>query len=563
MEYGPRTRKILAKLDAGQLYNIAGEWNPDVFSVPFPERLAENISDYYDLPLENKNWSPEIYSFINGCAKQKKIELARTTLNAWMKGERDPSVSSSDQQTRENIYKLCAALNYDYEQTIELFGKVFFTRAFNPKNRKELAFRFFAQRDYENGIEGSSWFQKGERVISTLPPEDFSEQEHKAITKSELILDKTALMEEEEFAGFLASNAITFVKKNENVAARNAVKTAAMEACRIAPGIGKVLSVKEIPYETLIGTILGYTQRNATMATGTVSSLQSLPPQFTTNFPTGQILRRICLDEECTYDQVNKMLSLLLFFRYFSGGSVKAGTETGFREFLRFANMILDRAGCTELYPQQPYGGFLLFCAAQKNPLLEFRKFLKERIEEESEAVLQEELKKNYPAWKNSTCLEIVRAAHRDPFSIKMIIGTFHRTECLASVASVLDSCMDENLMQFLYENANFSEQEKSLLRAFSLLPPSGISDGLFDLIFCKDEPSLVKRLQECSWVNHAKSEWSMDYRIRSILNDQLDFPNRENCKAFIQSVTELQLKECSDKEKKQLDQLKKRIKKL
>ena len=139
----------------------------------------------------------------------------------------------------------------------------------------------------------------------------------------------------------------------------------------------------------------------------------------------------------------------------------------------------------------------------------------------------------------------------------------FHRTECLASVASVLDSCMDENLMQFLYENANFSEQEKSLLRAFSLLPPSGISDGLFDLIFCKDEPSLVKRLQECSWVNHAKSEWSMDYRIRSILNDQLDFPNRENCKAFIQAVTELQLKECSDKEKKQLDQLKKRIKKL
>ena len=128
MEYGPRTIEILAKLDAGQLYNIAGEWNPDVFSVPFPERLAENISDYYDLPLENKNWSPEIYLFINGCAKQKKIELARTTLNAWMKGERDPSVSSSDQQTRENIYKLCAALNYDYEQTIELFGKVYFEK---------------------------------------------------------------------------------------------------------------------------------------------------------------------------------------------------------------------------------------------------------------------------------------------------------------------------------------------------------------------------------------------------------------------------------------------------
>ena len=563
MEYGPRTREVLARMDSGQVYLTAKEWNPDDYTVPFSERLIDNISDYYELPMNSKSQIAAVVALINNGAKQHGIDISRTTLNSWMKDKRDPSVSSSDQQTRENIYKLSAALNYDYEQTIELFGKVFFTRAYNPKNKKELAFRFFAQRDYENQIEGSSWYRKGEQIISELLPESVIQQNSSVISDSQYILDKTALMDEVEFIRFLSGNPLTFTRKNENAAAREAVKTAAVEACRITRNIGKVSALNEIPYDTLIDTILGYTQRNATMATGTISSLQSLPQQLTTNFPTGQILRKICLGEECTYDQVNKMLSLLLFYRFFSNESEKKGTESKFREFLRFTNMILDRAGCTALFPKQPYSGFLLFCAAQKDSLTEFRNYLKDRVEEESEAILQEELKESFPEWKNSVCLNLVRELKRDPFSIKMIKGTLQRTQCLVGADALLSLNGEEILLQFLYDNANFSERERALLRSFSLLPPSGISDRLAQKIFSKEEMGLIRDLQSCNWVNYTKSAWSMDYRIRSTINDQLDFPTRVNCKEFINTVLSLEPEGLSEKEENQLDKLKKKVRKL
>ncbi len=563
MEYGPNTIEILAGLDSSQVYNIAGEWNPDDYTSLFSERLIDNISDYYDLPGSSKSQIDAAVTLINDGAKQHEVEFSRTTLNAWMKDERDPSVSSSDQQTRENIYKLCAALNYDWEQTVELFGKVFFTRAFNPKNRKELAYRFFAQRNYKNQIEGSSWYQKGERVIATLLPEDGVQPTKHPITESQYIIDITESMDEVEFTKFLSENQMTFTRKNENAAAREAVKKAALEALKSTPDFERVSGANEIPYDTLIDTILGYTQRNATMATGTISSLRSLPQQLTTNFPTGQILRKICLGEECTYDQVNKMLSLLLFYRFFSGEKGKSNTNNRFKEYLRFSNMILDRAGCTALYPQQPFSGLLLFCATRKNPLLELRMFLSNRIEEEAEAVLQEKLKEAFPNWTNNDCLKVVRSVGRDPFLIEMTIGTLHRPYCGVGERDLINQGEKEELLQFLYDSANFSEQERATLRAFSLLPPSGISDGLVQLIFGEEEMNIIRQLHSYNWINYAKSGWSMDYRIRSTINGQLDFPNRVNCRDFMNAVLSLDPKGLSEKEEKQLCQLRKRVKKL
>lgn len=122
--------------------------------------------------------------------------------------ERKPGscVSSSDMQTRDNIYKVCAALDYDYELTQEMLEKLFYSRAFNLKSINKLAFLFFAQRDYEDGVIGCRWYDAGQKTVERVLGYDQAEVIEKTIADSSLILDQTALMDEDDFITFLAPN---------------------------------------------------------------------------------------------------------------------------------------------------------------------------------------------------------------------------------------------------------------------------------------------------------------------------------------------------------------------
>ena len=205
MAYGPMTTKHLGMLDTGTLFQEAGSWSPDDFTLPFPDRLAENISEYRELPLNPKEVPAAISSLVKSGAEEHGIRFPRSTLNEWLSGGRDPSVSSSDQSTRENIYRLCACLDYDYEQTVDLFEKVFFTRAFNPKNQRELAFRFFALQDYNNGTEGCAWYRAAEQALGSIPDSADSSEGVHSIKDSTYILNETSVMKQMDFIQFLSA----------------------------------------------------------------------------------------------------------------------------------------------------------------------------------------------------------------------------------------------------------------------------------------------------------------------------------------------------------------------
>ena len=42
MSYGPLTEGHIGRLSRGEIYSEAGEWRPDAYTLPFPERLAES-----------------------------------------------------------------------------------------------------------------------------------------------------------------------------------------------------------------------------------------------------------------------------------------------------------------------------------------------------------------------------------------------------------------------------------------------------------------------------------------------------------------------------------------
>ena len=536
MSYGPLTEGHIGRLSRGEIYSEAGEWRPDAYTLPFPERLAEFYESYFDvLPVEPVSRKTALAAAINKGAADHHVKISRSTLNEWLSGGRDPSVSSSDEQTRENIYRLCAAFDLDMELTEELFEKVFFTRAFDLKAMKEFAFFFFARKDFKDGVEGCRWYQTGEKVwedVSGMTRADTSDAEQ-PVRNTVLLADRTEAMNEVEFLRFLSSHPHTFVKENRFARARERIREYAGKAWQMTPElasesgqrIGRGRSREaDIPYEPLINNILGYAQRSTVSAAGMISSLKSLPPQLIANFPTGQILRKICIGDVCSYDQIYKMFCLLLFYCYHVKLPASMNREQRFKEFLRFANLSLEQEGCTELYPRQPYGGLLLFCAAQEDPIAALQEFIETAVAEESETVLLERMKQ-VPGLRPDTCLALIRCLDRDPFLTELTAGTLSRETCTLKAETLIHAKYYDDrpgeIIQMLYSGAGFSPEEKSVLECGTLLPPDGISDELFCLLFSGHDRETARKLVANGWLNCAKNRWSMNFRVRRVLSGQ------------------------------------------
>ena len=567
MAYGPLTNGHIGSISRGEIYSEAGEWRPDVFTLPFPERLAEFVESYFDtLPSDAAGRKAALTAMINDGAVKQGVKLARSTLNEWLTGGRDPSVSSSDCQTRENIYRLCAALDLDMELTEELFEKVFFTRAFDLKDLKEFAFFFFARKDYNEGVEGCRWYSAGEKgwenVGKTVMLWDADAEP--PIRNTVLLADRTKVMNELEFLSFLSSHQDTFIRENRFVRARERISEYARKICRVVPELAQEQTEEEIPYEPLINHILGYSQRSSMGAVRTISSLKSLPPQLTTNFPTGQILRKICIGDTCSYDQVYKMFSLLLFYFYHINLPPTDKTEKRFGEFLRFANLSLEREGCTELYPRQPYGGLLLFCAAQEDPVSALQGFIETAVAEESEAVLMERLHE-LPGLPEDQCRALIRCAEWDSFSVNLIAGTLIRSSCtIKPDALIHEKYYDDRaaeITQLLYSGAGFTKEEKRVLECAALLPPEGITGDLFHLLFQEQDLNAMRSLVQCGWLNCAKGVWSMDYRIRKVVAGQ-EIAGK-NVRVFLDAAAHLETETLSSKEAAQLKKILKQRKNL
>ncbi len=554
MAYGSETRKNIARINEESSRTTA-DWSPDAFTLPFPERFLSMIGNYFDLPSDPWQQKAAVSELIMNGAKERGIRFSRTTLGEWLAGGRDPSVSGSDQKTRENIYRVCAALDFDMELTQELFEKVFFTRAYFPKDLQELAWYYFARRDYELGEPGAGWYAKGLRVTELLQPDT----EEKPITETSMILRNAEVLEEAEFVRFLSRSGASFTKENRNRAARDRIRLLALECCEICD-IGRASELREIPWDTLINRIIGYNQRGLNSA-GPVSGMKNLPAQLTTNFPTGQILKNICNGDETGFDRICKMLCLLMFRRFFFR---RTGDVNG---FLRFANLQLDEMGFPELYPGQPYCGMLLFCAAQKDPNRALREFICRAAETESEQSLLDRIRRVFPSEDAETEKQLLLACGKELFTVDLLCALQSKKPLnVPDLLRIWDGETDgelaaEQTRQYLLDETVPEEEDRALLRAFSLFPPAGITEELFGRLFTDPQKRRAEDLAERGWVRHADGLWRMDFRIRGLVFDQDWFPRGDNCRAFAEQF--LALWDCEEVSRDALRGLAKKLRTL
>ena len=541
MEYGPQTKQLLGIIASGELFKQANLWTPDRFTLPFPERLAAVIGDFYDVPSSPAERNAAIRKIVAEGSAEHGFTFSRTTLKKWMDGGRDPSVSSSDSQTRENIYRLCAALDFDLELSAELFEKVFFSRAFNPKNLQELCYFFHAKKDFESGLADGSWYRKGKELfllVSGTP----GNEDSALITDTSFLVNRTEYLSEQEFIRFVAHYHATFQPSNWNETARKMICDYTIRCSNVSGRFGKVTDLRQVAWDTLISDIIGYSQRSTASVVGAVSGISSLPAQLTTNFPSGPILRKICSHEESSFDRMYKMLCLLLFYQYFSTCTGHRADDRSFQTFLRFANHELQRASFPELYPAQPFSGMLLFCASHEDPVQALQRFIRSSIEKESEAVLLRELSESLPDTDGNTLKRLLRLVGYDSFNVGLIAATLRDPACTLTAEKLVSSIPPQEERSFAMERARrvllelvgFPERERQILRAAAVFPPDGISDPLFRLLFSPDEQKTAGKLVHNGWLICEKGSWKADHRIRELVFDQEWFPRAGNCRGLI-----------------------------
>ena len=184
----------------------------------------------------------------------------------------------------------------------------------------------------------------------------------------------------------------------------------------------------------------------------------------------------------------------------------------------------MERDGCTELYPRQPYGGLLLYCAAQEDPISALREFIETTVTEESEAVLMERMRE-IDGLSEERCRALVRCTEWDPFLVNLIAGTLKRAFCTLNPDALIHANYYEDraeeITQILYSGAGFTPEEKRVLECCALLPPDGLSEELFRRLFRAQDFPAAQDLVQCGWLNFTKGVWSMDYRVRKVVAGQ------------------------------------------
>lgn len=286
---------------------------------------------------------------------------------------------------------------------------------------------------------------------------------------------------------------------------------------------------EEIAYDGLITEIIGYSQRDASNAAGPLSGIKSLPAQLTANFPTGRILRAICLKQEESFDKISKMLKLLLFYAFFKNKGDVAN-ENLFKDFLSFANHELESVGFVDLYPGQPYDGMLLFCAAQNEPVEALQEYINAAAEAETAAVLGNALSAAFPGASQK---EIDSALSKTDMS-RFLTALICRNHEVIKLENLPDE--PDEILQYIYDEKNFSDSERDALRYMTLIPPEGIPKNLFNVLF-EEYAEAAEMLSGSGWINDGGKTVTMDYRIRELINGQIDFPVWENCREFVSGL--------------------------
>ena len=299
-------------------------------------------------------------------ARKKEILLERNTLKNWLKGNINPQGNSA---SRDNMYKLCFLLDFDFERTWLFFSKVYLDRPFDFRNKKEAvyAFCFKNKKDYKTAMEIIEYIENIELYNTT--------KEYQTIRIGEDIGD---FKETNSLIEFIQYNANIF--EQNNISSVNQVKKLmkiCMDIVNKKRGGNTHISVDDVLEEIYGDNLRGVMTEGKN---NTIKKKSAFLNIVKMNFPQKQLYYAIC-NNKASYHVIRKFLIILHFYSMFSVYETGNDKGTGmdvpdYESYIDSVNDMLFECGYSSLYSRNPYDWMFMHCATNDYPLERFHQIM-------------------------------------------------------------------------------------------------------------------------------------------------------------------------------------------
>lgn len=279
-------------------------------------------------------------------------------------------------KSRENVYRLCFALQMDFQQTAEFFMKAYLERPFNYKDIREAVY-FFCIR------KGLS-YTDAQRIIECVEAVPFVENpnaDHVTMVIGEHLYE---IETEDDLIRYLTVNRSGFAKQNQ--AAKKKVEELKDSCMAIAPkeyaiscNAEETICVGNV--DELLNVIYGYSARATEDGEKVFKksiNKSKLPALIKQNWPQREQFQQI-KNGVASYDVLRRALIMLNFYDFAANATVEDALEYGiFDEFTDEMNNVLLECGYAQLYWRNPFDWMIGYCAMASNPLDTLRDLLEE-----------------------------------------------------------------------------------------------------------------------------------------------------------------------------------------
>lgn len=335
--------------------------------------------------------------------KEKNISISKSTLEGYFSGERRPEVV---QKGRQNVFKLCFALDLDVDETTKFFNKIYFDRTFNVKNINELVY-YFCIKNKKSFNYAEDLIKKVKKLLS----EDTTETSNKLIYTNSMREEADVFTTEEELIRYVLDNKnaferynVTATKEFNQLLSRIQGK---QEDKEVLDRLKKSRTNREhedlkkcgLVVQDLFKNNLFESTKNMDIAsvdfmlyiiydsyrpvgkkstkdTYSFSKNAKLLKIIKDNFPSRERISKIQNKPNFSSDGFRKALILLEFYAFCFDAQYSEEEIDFFWDFIDQMNDILDSCGMAELYIGNPYDWLFLYCAKCDHPLDVFRSII-------------------------------------------------------------------------------------------------------------------------------------------------------------------------------------------
>ena len=375
----------LTALAEDRLEDWLRKMDPDVDELPSKEffeeyKPAELFREGIDNRLRELGYAgsqenpKEKVAFLRAQFEKNKVApVSNATLKNWLTRDAAPR---SNQPSRENVFRLCFALEMDAAQTAKFMLKSYLCRPFNYKNTEEAVY-FYC-------LSNGKGYADARRIIGLVECAGHAMLEEDIYTK-QLGEEINAIRRESDLIDYLA--AYTYPKERWHYSARQRIQRL-LESCkkfaRKDPlndpsdwAAGVYVNEPEVTSNDRLLDII-YTFK----ATDKVSDVYDLPEALQKNWVGKQTLYRVMNGKDVSDEVYRKTLMILFFYDFYAqycynktDSCVPEEMEdlSLYAEFERGMDELLESCGYVRSYKRNPFDWLIFFCAAAPDPIGRFR----------------------------------------------------------------------------------------------------------------------------------------------------------------------------------------------